>query len=627
MKPSPTSTPFPLRRALRLALRHLDKRDHFLAEVKIQHGKAFSFDDKLVYQLLLEYCDLWMDSGGAAPNRRVSLRAGLKASWEKARAGDMDRLFEIAFLFGCSKTRDDRDRADAWIAACAEHYEQRQDAEARFRLGIIYDGLGDTENNTLALACLQQAAEAGHAHAAYELGVHHWEGKLIPQNDQETEKWLRLAAEHGSTLAVDYVFALGVRFLLGHQTDVDFAHARHWLEIAADLGEKEAISLLADTFHGEELSEKDQQRQHYWTQVKISHDQDLAHAGDPQAQLDLALRYEHGDGTDKDPATAAKWFEEAFRGFLYQAQHSDPTGEAAHHVADCYQFGQGVAKNASRAMEWLDKASEDGDAMALSEIVRLINDLDGISPVTPLQVATWMTRADTLRNADAFDELCDYAVRRGQTCEWNMDKSPANGPMAVEWYRTAANVDWIEAQVLLAQYYEAGHGESPDQALAHYWYRKAAINNQHRAELGNPYAQRDLACLYEEGKGVAQNPTLAKKWFLCAVDVFRQRADSGDPVAQCELADMYCCGAGVDFDPEEAEKWYQAASAKGWEHAEQHYGNFCMKMGCMCLGLEHDHGAMTDRRSAVQWLRKGAKLGNAHAMDALDYLQQQEVLD
>ena len=118
---------------------------------------------------------------------------------------------------------------------------------------------------------------------------------------------------------------------------------------------------------------------------------------------------------------------------------------------------------------------------------------------------------------------------------------------------------------------------------------------------------------------------MAKTWFKKAAATFRERAEKGDPATQCELADMFCCGAGVDFDPEEAEKWYRLACAKGLEQAEKHYGNFCMKMGCICLGLDDPDSNAIDHHAAVKWLRKGAKLGNTHAIDALDYLQQQNL--
>lgn len=624
---------FSLRRAMRLAMRFRD-------EVKRQEAQrpapmkgmlcvAVTLEDRLYGDLLTRYCEHWLEIGADADNERECLRSGLRRSWEQAAAGDADRLFEIAVLFFSSSHRPDHDLAQEWCRECADHYENRQDAEALFRMALLCQaGWGRQADSGHVVTCLRAAAEAGHADAAYEMGVFCWEGQELPQSDSEAEKWFRLAAEWGSPLVLQYIYSLGVRYLMGHGVEKDQSRSRRWFDLAAQLGHPEAAEVMAMHDYPDcSLTAEEQERQRYWEKHRLHDEEERAQSGDADAQLLLALRYERGEGVEADAAMAAKWFEESFRGFLFKAQHDDPEGDAAHSLAQCYLFGQGTAKDYVKAAEWFAKAGEAGNFMAFTDLALLLLDHDRVTGMTPLQVATWIDRAGKLHNFDAVDMLCDYAIRRGADNEWRKEVTEESCRLAIEWYSVAANADDVSAQVSLAQLYESGHCGTPDLALAEFWYSKAAIQNQRLANGGNPYAQRDLACLYEDGKGVRQDDAMAKMWFKKAAATFRERAEKGDAAAQCELADMFCCGAGVDFDPEEAEKWYQSACAKGSEQAEKHYGNFCMKMGCICLGLDDPDSNSVDRHAAVKWLQKGAKLGNTHAIDALDYLQQQDFGD
>jgi len=585
---------------------------------------ALTLDDFLFDDQLARYSEHWLEVGADAGNERECLRSGLRRCWEQAANGDVDRLFEIAVLYFFSQHRPDHDLAQEWSRECADHYERREDSEAWFRMALLYKaGWGRPADSARAVACLHAAAEAGHADAAYEMGVVCWEGTALPQSDSEAEKWFRLATAWGSSLALDYIYSLGARYLLGHEVESDQSRARRWFDLAAQLGHPEAAELMAMRENpAVALTADEEARQRYWAERKLHDEEERARHGDPDAQFMLALRYERGEDVEADAALAEKWFEESFRGFLSRAQHDDPEGDAAHSLAQCYLFGQGTAKDLSKAVQWFAKSGEAGNYIAFNDLAILLLENDRIDGMTPLQIATWIDRADKLHQRNAVDMFCDYAIRRGSDYEWRKEITEESCRLAIEWYSVAANADDVSAQVSLAQLYESGHCGTPDLALAEFWYRKAAIQNQRLAAEGNPYAQRDLACLYEDGKGVEKNEAMAKKWFMEAAERFQERAEKGDSAAQCELADMFCCGAGVNFDPEEAEKWYQSACASGSEQAEKHYGNFCMKMGCMCLGLDAPERSIVDRHAAVQWLQKGAKLGNSHAADALDYLQQ-----
>ena len=64
-----------------------------------------------------------------------------------------------------------------------------------------------------------------------------------------------------------------------------------------------------------------------------------AEGGDASVYYDLGVRYTEGDGTDKDPAQAARWFALA---------SEDGDLRATDLLGRCYQSGAGVEKDEAR---------------------------------------------------------------------------------------------------------------------------------------------------------------------------------------------------------------------------------------------------------------------------------------
>ena len=80
-----------------------------------------------------------------------------------------------------------------------------------------------------------------------------------------------------------------------------------------------------------------------------------ASAGDPKAQLDLALCYDSGDGIERDKEKAVYWFEKAAEQGSTEAQYL---------IGLMLYQGEAVPQNRSRAVYWLKKAANKGDAKA-----------------------------------------------------------------------------------------------------------------------------------------------------------------------------------------------------------------------------------------------------------------------
>jgi TPR repeat protein len=79
----------------------------------------------------------------------------------------------------------------------------------------------------------RKAAEQGHAHAQYNLGVTYAEGKGIAQDYVAAVKWWRLAAEQGDSHAQ---FNLGLTYTEGRGVSQDYVQAHMWFNLAAAEG-------------------------------------------------------------------------------------------------------------------------------------------------------------------------------------------------------------------------------------------------------------------------------------------------------------------------------------------------------------------------------------------------------
>ena len=79
-----------------------------------------------------------------------------------------------------------------WLA------EQRGDAEAQYRMGLLYSsGSGVLRDKREAVKWYRMAAQQGHASAQERLGNAYRHGWGVERNFEEAIKWYRMAAEQG----------------------------------------------------------------------------------------------------------------------------------------------------------------------------------------------------------------------------------------------------------------------------------------------------------------------------------------------------------------------------------------------------------------------------------------------
>ena len=192
---------------------------------------------------------------------------------------------------------------------------------------------------------------------------------------------------------------------------------------------------------------------------QFSSNRKVAETGSADAQLQLGLNYEKGNGVPQDDAKAAVWFRRAACQGNVDAQLK---------LSEAYYHGRGVPQDYMLAGWWMLKVASKRAAVAeAKQMERAARAAQGDAEAQ-----------SELRNATAKFLTLIEAAERGDAA----------------------------AQSQLGLAYGLGDGVSRDNIKSAAWHRRAA-------ERGNPLSQSLLAMAYVEGAGVKKDQVEALKWF------------------------------------------------------------------------------------------------------------------
>ena len=107
---------------------------------------------------------------------------------------------------------------------------------------MYFRGLGVKQDDARAAELFRAAAQQGHAHAQYSLGVMYSLGRGVEKDYKTALKWFRKAAQQGVAQAQ---FNLGVFYENGYGVKPDSDTAAKWYKRAAAQGLEEAETKLA----------------------------------------------------------------------------------------------------------------------------------------------------------------------------------------------------------------------------------------------------------------------------------------------------------------------------------------------------------------------------------------------
>jgi uncharacterized protein len=187
----------------------------------------------------------------------------------------------------------------------------------------------------------------------------------------------------------------------------------------------------------------------------------LAKQGHVQAQYNLALMYDNGEGVPQDYKTAVKWYTLA-------AEKGD--ADAQYNLGVMYRKGDGVLQDDKTAVKWYTLAAEQG-------------------------------------NADAQYNL-GQMYRKGEGV-------PQDDKTAVKWYTLAAEKGDADAQYNLGVMYVNGNGVIQDNAYAHMWWNIAASNGDKDAGKNRQTVAKEMTPSQLEKAQDLARECVAKKYKGC----------------------------------------------------------------------------------------------------------------
>jgi len=563
--------------------------------------------------------DMYQYGAGVAQNAREAVRWYRKA----ARRGDAGACTALASLYddavadAVAAEKPAYAKAARWYRKAAES----GDAYAQIRLGERYrKGQGVKQDYRQALAWFHKAAEQRYREAYFHIGLMHLHGEGVEQDYVRAAAYFLRAgtAELGSA-----GHHLGLLYLQGLGVEQDDLAAALLFRDAAEVDDGAALQLGLMYRDGRGVMRDDAEAA-YWFYRAAEYD------GNDEAIFRLAEAYRSGRGVAADPVGAYVLFEAVRCGSsAFQTDAAvqcdglrDHLSADEIHVAT--RLGRELAGGGNLTSLLYARFRElpalppqrhtfrDQDAHTV-EMTGLANDA--------AQFANWRSLAQQ------GDAQAQY--RFGVMCEWGMAGVSASRSEALLWYRKAAEqgiaqaqykvaawldfrridfheaVDWYllaAEQGLVAAQFRLGEllagkwlshdnddenafrgyeGLAVDDALAAYWYRRAALQGYARA-------QTSLGFICETGRGITRDFEEAACWY-------RKAALQRDEEAQYRLGRFYEQGwGGLPRDDNEAVKWYRQAAERLNRHAQYR----------LALLYFHGRGVAANDKRAAFWLHQ-----------------------
>ena len=185
----------------------------------------------------------------------------------------------------------------------------------------------------------------------------------------------------------------------------------------------------------------------------------LAECGDSDAQIELANRYDEGEGVPQSDYMAVKWITKA-------ATLDNSQGQLL--LGFCYMEGNVVKKDEYNAFKWFYKSAGQGNAVGQYMLSICYEEGTG-TPINESEALKWLTMAAEQNYSVAqcelglyYEELQDYHL-------------------AVDWYSKAVNQGNRDAQYALGLCYYNGKGVRIDYDRAFKLIKQAAAQGNEEA--------------------------------------------------------------------------------------------------------------------------------------------------
>ena len=288
-----------------------------------------------------------------------------------------------------------------------------------------------------------------------------------------------------------------------------------------------------------------------------------AESGNVEAQRELGILYDQGEGVRQSYSEALRWYRLA-------ADQGDD--QAQFNIGEMYRFGDGVRRDKVEAAKWYMIASTQGWS----------------APKTTLrELSKSMTRSEFLE-----------AEHRAKT--WQ--RAHATGSRSSQLATNGAPGRTQSAEQSYAEQLARSYVPGAAPAATGSGHSRAPAENEHRVPSPDTPLTAAEAAFNRGAEAYAREDYAeAARWM-------REAAEQGHDRAQDNLGIMYTIGLGVPQDGRQAERWLLEAAKQGYAPAQKNLG---------ILYRDGQGGARQDPAAAVRWFRRAANQGNAEAQFAL----------
>ncbi len=216
----------------------------------------------------------------------------------------------------------------------------------------------------LAFEILKPLADDGDSWSQYILSLMYESGQGVEKNQEESVKWLILAAKSG---VPKIQYDLGIRYFYGYGIEQSYDEAAKWWESSANAGIADSQYNLGLMYYRGIGVSKDKNK----ARILIKKAASQAH---DKAQHRLAMIYALDD---EDFLTSLSWLRESAK---------QNNTEAQYNLGVFHEKGYGVPKDLDKAKEWYQLAADQGLEVAIQKIQALEKKDNNVIP--PLENIT-----------------------------------------------------------------------------------------------------------------------------------------------------------------------------------------------------------------------------------------------
>ena len=219
------------------------------------------------------------------------------------------------------------------------------DPRALFALGVMhFRGVGVSQDQTRGVDFYERSAELGFRSAQFNLGLAYYTGSGVSENPEMSAMWWEKAATQHHTVAQ---YNLAALLWSGDGVPQNQAKAMHWFRKAKQNGSRDASDFLL-TLYAPMYKELD------------AESLDLAARSTPDKKIPLVD--ELGMYVLGHQAMELQKYGQAFGYWAPLAE--DGHVPSQYQIAKLYEFGLGVDQDFHKALDWYQKAAQKGQGDA-----------------------------------------------------------------------------------------------------------------------------------------------------------------------------------------------------------------------------------------------------------------------